>query len=97
MLTVSVQQYADERLREKYRASFLSYLGDTVMIACLENEEAVSDLTDDCNRISRSAGRLLGAVLTAGIGTAVKSVEDFRQSYNGSSLLIFIYHSNLAP
>ena len=84
MLTVSVQQYADERLREKYRASFLSYLGDTVMIACLENEEAVSDLTDDCNRISRSAGRLLGAVLTAGIGTAVKSVEDFRQSYNGA-------------
>ncbi len=84
MLQVSVQQYADERLREKWKAAFFTYLGETVMIATLENVDQLSDLTDDCNRICRSAERQLSAVVTAGIGSITEHILDIRNSYNGA-------------
>lgn len=84
LLTVSVQKQAEEMMKEKWRASLFPYAGDTVMVAQLESEQDVADLTDDGDRFVRSMKRTLGAIVTAGIGAPVTAITDLGQSYNGA-------------
>lgn len=68
LLSMSVQKQVQERLGEKWRGKFFTYLGNTVMLAQLAEKGAVSELTDDCDRFCRSMQRIMGAETTAGIG-----------------------------
>ncbi len=84
LLAMAVQKQAEERFSGKWRAVFFSYLGNTVMITQMENENEVTDLTDECDRFCRSVRRIVDAVVTTGIGVACRSLFDLRQSYDGA-------------
>ena len=66
LLATAVQKQVQERLGERWRAKCFSYLGNTVLLAQLSNENEVSDLTDDCDRFCGYVGRMIGAVVTVG-------------------------------
>ncbi len=84
LLSVSVQKVAEERFSEEWRARFFTYRGNTVMIAQLDEEEGAVDLTDACDRFCRYAGRILGAVITVGIGTTCNDLLEIASSYSGA-------------
>ncbi len=84
LLSTSVQKQAQEHLAKRWQAKCFSYLGDTVLIAQLKNETAISDLTDECDRFCRYARRMIGAVVTIGIGQVYRGLLDMAQSYESA-------------
>lgn len=84
LLTTSVQKQVKERLAEKWQAKCFSYLGNTVLIAQLENENEVSELTDECDRFCKYARRMIGAIVTIGIGQVCRRLPELPQSYSGA-------------
>lgn len=84
LLAASVQQQVKEHLVEKWQAKSFFYLGNMVLIAQLENESDVSELTDECDRFCKYVRRILGAVVTVGIGRVCSSILELAQSYNGA-------------
>ena len=84
LLATSVQKQAIERLGGKWHPKYFSYLGNTVMIAQLKNENEVSDLTDECDRFCRYASRMIGAVVIIGVGQVCSDILELSQSYNGA-------------
>ena len=84
LLSTSVHNQARERLGEKWQAKCFSYLGNTILIAQLKNEYEVSELTDECDRFCRYAHRIIGAVVTVGIGQVCRNIMDLPQSYSGA-------------
>ncbi len=84
LLAMSVQKQVQEHLEEKWHAKFFTYLGNTIMLAQMKSEEAVPDLTDDCDRFCRWAIRILDAEVTAGIGKACRNMLELDQSYSGA-------------
>lgn len=84
LLATSVQKQAMERLGGKWHPKYFSYLGNTVMIAQLKNENEVSDLTDECDRFCRYASRMIGAVVIIGVGQVCRDILELSQSYNGA-------------
>ena len=84
LLATSVQKQAEERLGEKWRARCFSYLGNTVMIVQLKNENEVPELTDECDRFCRYARRIIGAVVTVGIGQVCGNILELAQSYSSA-------------
>ncbi len=81
LLSASVQKHAKEQLGEKWGAKCFSYMGNTVLLAQLDNENKVSRLTDDCDRFCKYARRIIGAVVTVGIGRVCENVLELSQSY----------------
>ena len=81
LLAMSVQKQAREYLGEKWKTKYFSYLGNLVMIAQLESENEVSELTDECDRFCRYARRIIGAVVTIGVGWVCPDILDLSQSY----------------
>ncbi len=84
LLATSVQKQVEERLMETWRAKCFSYLGNTILLAQLENENEVSELTDECDRFCRYVQRILGAVVTIGIGQVCQTILELSQSYSGA-------------
>ena len=84
LLAMSVQKQAKEYLGEKWKAKTFSYLGNTVMLAQLADENDVSELTDECDRFCRYARRIIGAVVTVGVGQVCSSILELSQSYTGA-------------
>lgn len=84
LLATSVQKQAEECLGEKWNAKCFSYLGNTVLITELENENAVSELTDECDRFCRYTQRIIGAVVTVGIGLVCDNILEIAQSYSSA-------------
>ena len=84
LLATAVQKQVQERLGERWRAKCFSYLGNTVLLAQLSNENEVSDLTDDCDRFCGYVGRMIGAVVTVGIGQVCSRVLDLASSYTSA-------------
>lgn len=84
LLTTSVQRQAEERLVERWRAKSFSYIGNTVFIAQLQMESDVSELTDECDRFCRYVRRMIGAVVTVGVGHVCKNVLELPQSYSSA-------------
>ena len=56
-------------------AGFLTYLGDTVMIAQLVQQEDISELTDECDRFCKYVNHVMGAKVTVGIGQVCENVR----------------------
>lgn len=83
-LAASVVKLAMEKLGEKWQARQFSYLDDYVLIAQLQKETKVSELTDDFERFSAVAKRLLGATVTVGIGEVCDNISSLAHSYEGA-------------
>lgn len=81
LLSTSVHNQARERLGEKWKAKCFSYLGNTVLIAQLSCEDQVPELTDDCDRFCKYAHRIIGAIITVGIGQVCSNILELSQSY----------------
>ncbi len=84
LLSTSVQKQANEHLAGKWQAKCFSYLGNTILIAQLQNETQISDLTDDCDRFCKYARRMIGAVVTIGIGQSCQSILELSHSYQSA-------------
>lgn len=84
LLSMSVEQEIRERIAEKWKSQMFTYLGNTVLVMELNSEEDVVAFTDDCDRFCRWAYRVMGAVVTAGIGRACDSLFTINQSYAGA-------------
>lgn len=84
LLATSVQKQAEERLGEKWRAKCFVYLRNTILIAELENENQVSELTDECDKFCRYVHRMLGADVTVGIGHVCDNILDLSRSYSSA-------------
>ena len=84
LLAASVQKQAREHLGEKWQAKYFSYLGNTVLIAQLTSENEVPELTDECDRFCRYAQRIIGAVVTVGIGQVCEQLTGLSQSYSSA-------------
>lgn len=81
LLSLSVQKQAEKYLGDPWGIKSFSYLGNTVFIAQLSDENAVSELTDECDRFCKYAGRILGAVVAVGVGRVCTDLLDLSQSY----------------
>ena len=84
LIATSVQKQAEERLLEKWRAKSFTYLGNAVMLAQLKGENEVPELTDECDRFCRYARRIIGAVVTVGIGQICDNILELSQSYSSA-------------
>lgn len=84
LLAASVREHAKERLGRKWQAKSFSYLGNTVLILQLEDENEGWELTDECDRFCRYARRMLGAVVTVGIGQICGNILDLPRSYSSA-------------
>lgn len=81
LVAASVKQQATERLGEKWNGKCFTYLGNTVFVAELQNENDISELTDECDRFCKYAHRIIGAVVTIGIGQVCGNIQELSQSY----------------
>lgn len=81
LLATSVQKQAEERLSDRWNAKSFSYLGNTVMIAQLDSANVISELTDDCDRFCKYAQKIIGAVVTVGVGQVCNSILELSHSY----------------
>ena len=59
-------------------------MGNTLLILELDSKEKMAQVTDACDRFCRWAYRIMGAVVTAGIGTVCDSLRDISISYEGA-------------
>lgn len=84
LLSMSVQQQVKDVLGTNWRGEIFTYLGNTVMIAELKNHEEAASLTDACDHFAKWAGRVMGAVVTAGIGRTCAKLTELELSYEGA-------------
>ena len=50
----------------------------------LHSEDEIAQLTDKCDRFCRWAWRIMGAAVTAGVGTVCNNLYDISISYEGA-------------
>lgn len=84
LLSTSVQKQAEERLGKRWRAKSFAYLGNTVLLVQLGSEQEVSELTDECDRFCKYAKRIIGAVVTVGVGQVCANILELSQSYSSA-------------
>lgn len=84
LAATSVAKQAEEYLGKKWEAKSFSYLGNTVLLVQLKNRSENSELTDDCDRFCRYTKRMIGAVVTVGIGQVCENILELAQSYSSA-------------
>ena len=83
-LAASVQKQAEDRLGKRWKAKCFPYLGNSVLFAQINNENEIAELTDDCDRFCKYINRMMGTVVTVGIGQVCSQILDLAQSYNAA-------------
>lgn len=84
LLFTSVQKQVMEHLGEKWQAKSFSYLGNTVLLVQLRSRGEVNELTDECDRFCRYARRIIGAVVTIGIGQVCEDLLEMDKAYSSA-------------
>ena len=84
LLSMSVEREIKDRILSEWNSQIFTYLGNTVLIVELASEDTVAQLTDTCDRFCRWAYRVMGAVVTAGIGRCLDSLFNINNSYDGA-------------
>ncbi len=87
LLSLSVEREIKRRIQEEKRENACQefiYLGNTVVIVELDSEEKLAQATDACDRFCRWAYRVMGAVVTAGVGRPCESLFEIHSSYEGA-------------
>ncbi|MFD1465396.1 response regulator [Lapidilactobacillus mulanensis] len=88
LLVASVQQQAKNYFDQEWEAVYFTYLTDTVMLVQLQNENEVSRLTDDCDHLCKYIFRMIGAIVTIGIGQVAAHLLELDQSYAGARMAV---------
>ncbi len=84
LLSMSVEREIKQRLTENCNCQEFIYMGNTILIMELHSEDEIAQLTDKCDRFCRWAWRIIGAAVTAGIGTVCNNLYDISISYEGA-------------
>lgn len=84
LLSMSVEQQIKDRIADTWKCKVFTYLGNSVLIIEIASEDAMAELTDACDRFCRWAYRVMGAVVTAGIGRVCDSLLNINNSYEGA-------------
>ena len=84
LLFAAVQKLVKERLEERWRAKCFTYLGNTILLVQMESGNEVSELTDECDRFCRYTKRMIGAVVTVGIGKVCENIYELSESYHSA-------------
>lgn len=71
LLSMSVEREIKARIVGKFKCREFIYLGNTVLIIELKSKEETVELTDVCDKFCKWVNRVIGAVVTAGIGMYV--------------------------
>ena len=81
LLSMSVEREIKQRLMDQWNCREFIYMGNTLLILELDAEDQITQITDACDRFCRWAYRIMGAVVTAGIGTVCDSLYEISLSY----------------
>ena len=81
LLSMSVEREIKQRLKDQWNCREFIYMGNTLLILELDAEDKITQITDACDRFCRWAYRIMGAVVTAGIGTVCDSLYEISLSY----------------
>ena len=81
LLSMSVEREIKQRLMDQWNCQEFIYMGNTLLILELDAEDEITQITDACDRFCRWAYRIMGAVVTAGIGTVCDSLYEISLSY----------------
>ena len=81
LLSMSVEREIKQRLMDQWNCRGFIYMGNTLLILELDAEDKITQITDACDRFCRWAYRIMGAVVTAGIGTVCDSLYEISLSY----------------
>lgn len=81
LLSMSVEREIKQRLMDQWNCREFIYMGNTPLILELDAEDKITQITDACDRFCRWAYRIMGAVVTAGIGTVCDSLYEISLSY----------------
>lgn len=81
LLSMSVEREIKQRLMDQWSCLEFIYMGNTLLILELDAEDKITQITDACDRFCRWAYRIMGAVVTAGIGTVCDSLYEISLSY----------------
>lgn len=84
LLSMSVEREIKDRIADTWKCKVFTYLGNTVLIIEIASEDAMAELTDACDRFCRWAYRVMGAVVTAGIGRVCDNLLNINNSYEGA-------------
>lgn len=88
LLATSVQQQAHGYFHEQWAVNCINYLGNTVMVVQLPDQAAIAGLTDAADAFCKSVHRLLGAVVTIGIGQVSDQLVEMAHSYTGARMAV---------
>lgn len=81
LLSMSVEREIKQRLMDQWNCREFIHMGNTLLILELDAEDKITQITDACDRFCRWAYRIMGAVVTAGIGTVCDSLYEISLSY----------------
>jgi YesN/AraC family two-component response regulator len=81
LLSMSVEREIKQRLMDQWNCREFICMGNTLLILELDAEDKITQITDACDRFCRWAYRIMGAVVTAGIGTVCDSLYEISLSY----------------
>ena len=81
LLSMSVEREIKQRLMDQWNCREFIYMGNALLILELDAEDKITQITDACDRFCRWAYRIMGAVVTAGIGTVCDSLYEISLSY----------------
>ena len=84
LLSMSVEREIKQRLMNQWNCREFIYMGNTLLILELDAEDKITQITDACDRFCRWAYRVMGAVVTAGIGRVCDSLLNINNSYEGA-------------
>lgn len=84
LLSMSVEREIKDRIADTWKCKVFTYLGNTVLIIEIASEDAMAELTDACDRFCRWAYKVMGAVVTAGIGRVCDNLLNINNSYEGA-------------
>lgn len=84
LLSMSVEREIKQRLVREWDCQEFIYLGNTVLILELDSENQIVEITDSCDRFCRWAYRIMGAVVTAGVGRTCDNLFNIHLSYGGT-------------
>ena len=84
LLSMSVEREIKARIVGKFKCREFIYLGNTVLIIELKSKEETVELTDVCDKFCKWVNRVIGAVVTAGIGMVCDNISNINNSYDGA-------------
>ena len=84
LLSMSVEREIKERIAKRFNYKEFIYLGNTVLIVELSSKEKMVEFTDICDKFCKWVNRVIGAVVTAGIGRVCDNILNINSSYEGA-------------